>query len=324
MKVLLAGATGALGKQLVPRLVADGHEVVGITRTESKLGMLRELGAAGVVADLLDPEQVARVVAEAEPEVIIHQLTALNRDFDVKHFDRTFEETNRLRTEATDHLLAAGRAVGVKRFIAQSFTSWPYARTGGAVKTEEDPLDPNPPAAMRQSMRAIRHLESAVTGADWTEGIVLRYGGFYGPGTSMSREGGPQVETIRKRRFPVVGDGGGIWSFVHIEDAADATVAAVTHGRRGIYNIVDDDPAPSREFVPAIAEALRAPKPLHIPAWLGRLLAGDVAVTMMTEGRGSSNAKAKRELGWEPSWRSWREGFRHGLTDQAAGVRSAA
>jgi nucleoside-diphosphate-sugar epimerase len=309
MKVLLAGATGALGKQLVPRLVADGHEVVGITRTESKLGMLRELGAAGVVADLLDPEQVARVVAEAEPEVIIHQLTALNRDFDVKHFDRTFEETNRLRTEATDHLLAAGRAVGVKRFIAQSFTSWPYARTGGAVKTEEDPLDPNPPAAMRQSMRAIRHLESAVTGADWTEGIVLRYGGFYGPGTSMSREGGPQVETIRKRRFPVVGDGGGIWSFVHIEDAADATVAAVTHGRRGIYNIVDDDPAPVSEWLPAAARAVGAPAPRHVPRWLGRIAAGESGVVMMTEMRGASNEKAKRELGWAPRHPSWREGF---------------
>jgi nucleoside-diphosphate-sugar epimerase len=309
MKVLLAGATGALGKQLVPRLVADGHEVVGITRTESKLGMLRELGAAGVVADLLDPEQVARVVAEAEPEVIIHQLTALNRDFDVKHFDRTFEETNRLRTEATDHLLAAGRAVGVKRFIAQSFTSWPYARTGGAVKTEEDPLDPNPPAAMRQSMRAIRHLESAVTGADWTEGIVLRYGGFYGPGTSMSREGGPQVETIRKRRFPVVGDGGGIWSFVHIEDAADATVAAVTHGRRGIYNIVDDDPAPVSEWLPAAARAVGAPAPRHVPRWLGRIAAGESGVVMMTEMRGASNEKAKRELGWAHRHPSWREGF---------------
>ena len=309
MKVLLAGATGALGKQLVPRLVADGHEVVGITRTESKLGMLRELGAAGVVADLLDPEQVARVVAEAEPEVIIHQLTALNRDFDVKHFDRTFEETNRLRTEATDHLLAAGRAVGVKRFIAQSFTSWPYARTGGPVKTEDDPLDPNPPAAMRQSMRAIRHLESAVTGADWTEGIVLRYGGFYGPGTSMSREGGEQIEVIRKRRFPVVGDGGGIWSFIHIEDAADATVAAVTHGRRGIYNIVDDDPAPVSEWLPAAARAVGAPAPRHVPRWLGRIAAGESGVVMMTEMRGASNEKAKRELGWAPRHPSWREGF---------------
>jgi nucleoside-diphosphate-sugar epimerase len=309
MKILLAGATGALGKQLVPRLVADGHEVVGITRTESKLGMLRELGATGVVADVLDPDQVARVVAEAEPEVIIHQLTALNRNFDVKHFDRTFEETNRLRTEATDHLLAAGRAVGVKRFIAQSYTSWPYARTGGAVKTEDDPLDPNPPAAMRRSLEAIRHVEDAVTGAVWTEGIVLRYGGFYGPGTAMSREGGAQLETIRKRKFPMVGDGGGIWSFVHIEDAADATVAAVTRGRRGIYNIVDDDPAPVAEWLPVAARAVGAPAPRHVPRWLGRIAAGESGVVMMTEMRGASNAKAKRELGWAPRHPSWREGF---------------
>jgi nucleoside-diphosphate-sugar epimerase len=309
MKILLAGASGALGKQLVPRLVADGHEVVGITRTDSKLGMLRELGATGVVADVLDPDQVARVVAEAEPEAIIHQLTALNRDFDIKHFDRTFEETNRLRTEATDHLLAAGRAVGVKRFIAQSYTSWPFARTGGAVKTEDDPLDPNPPAAMRESMAAIRHVEDAVTGADWTVGIVLRYGGFYGPGTSLSREGGAQLETIRKRRFPVVGDGGGVWSFIHIEDAAEATVAAVTRGRRGIYNIVDDDPAPVAEWLPAAASAVGAPAPRHVPRWLGRIAAGEAGVVMMTEMRGASNAKAKRELGWAPRHPSWRQGF---------------
>ena len=309
MKVLLAGASGALGKQLVPRLVADGHEVVGTTRSESKLGLLRELGATGVVADLLDPDQVARVVAEASPEVIIHQLTALNRPFDVKHFDRTFEETNRLRTEGTDHLLAAGRAVGVKRFIAQSYTSWPFARTGGAVKTEEDPLDPTPPKAMRKSLDAIRHVEDAVTGADWTEGIVLRYGGFYGPGTSLSREGGAQLEQIRQRKFPVVGDGGGVWSFVHIEDAAEATVAAVTRGRRGIYNIVDDDPAPVAEWLPVAARAVGAPAPRHVPRWLGRIAAGEAGVVMMTEVRGASNEKAKRELGWKPRHASWREGF---------------
>jgi nucleoside-diphosphate-sugar epimerase len=309
MKVLVAGASGALGKQLVPRLVADGHEVVGTTRSESKLGLLRELGATGVVADLLDPDQVARVVAEASPEVIIHQLTALNRPFDVKHFDRTFEETNRLRTEGTDHLLAAGHAVGVKRFIAQSYTSWPFARTGGAVKTEEDPLDPTPPKAMRKSLDAIRHVEDAVTGADWTEGIVLRYGGFYGPGTSLSREGGAQLEQIRQRKFPVVGDGGGVWSFVHIEDAAEATVAAVTRGRRGIYNIVDDDPAPVAEWLPVAARAVGAPAPRHVPRWLGRIAAGEAGVVMMTEVRGASNEKAKRELGWKPRHASWREGF---------------
>ena len=309
MKVLVAGATGALGKQLVSRLAADGHEVVGITRTDSKLSLLRELGAVGVVADLLDPDQVARVVADTAPEAIIHQLTALNRPFDIKHFDRTLEETNRLRTEGTDHLLAAGRAVGVKRFIAQSYAGWPFARTGGGVKTEEDPLDPAPPQVMRKSLDAIRHLESAVTGADWTDGIVLRYGGFYGPGTSLSREGGAQLEQIRRRKFPVVGDGGGIWSFIQIEDAAEATVAALTRGRRGIYNVVDDDPAPVAQWLPAAARAVGAPAPRHVPRWLGRIAAGEAGVVMMTEVRGASNEKAKRELGWEPRHGSWREGF---------------
>jgi nucleoside-diphosphate-sugar epimerase len=309
MKVLLAGATGALGKQLVPRLVAEGHEVVGTTRTESKLSLLEELGARGVVADGLDPDQVARAVAEAEPEVIIHELTALNRPFDIKHFDRTFAETNRLRTEATDHLLAAGRAGGVKRFIAQSYAGWPSARAGGPVQGEDAPLDPAPPNGIRETHDAIRYLEDAVTGADWTEGIVLRYGGFYGPGTSLSREGGAQIEQIRERKFPVVGNGGGVWSFVHIEDAAEATVAAVTRGRPGIYNIVDDDPAPVAEWLPAAASAVGAKPPRHVPRWLGRLVAGEVGAVMMTEVRGASNEKAKRELGWRPRHASWREGF---------------
>jgi len=309
MKILVAGATGAMGKQLLPRLVAEGHEVVGITRSEAKLDLLRELGATGIVADVLDPDQVAHVVAETEPEVIIHQLTALNRPFDVRHFDRTFEETNRLRTEATDHLLAAGRAGGVKRFIAQSYAGWPFARTGGPVKSEDDPLDPSPPDGMRQSFDAIRYLERAVTGADWTEGIVLRYGGFYGPGTSLSAEGGEQVKQIRERKFPVVGDGGGIWSFVHIEDAADATAAAVTRGRPGIYNIVDDEPAPVAEWLPAAAHAVGAKPPRHVPRWLGRLVAGEVGVVIMTDVRGASNEKAKRELGWAPRHPSWRQGF---------------
>jgi nucleoside-diphosphate-sugar epimerase len=309
MKILVAGATGALGKQLVPRLVEAGHDVVGTTRSESRLELLKSLGATGVVADLLDPDQVARVVAEAEPEVIIHQLTALNRPFDVRHFDRTFAETNRLRTEATGHLLAAGRATGVKRFIAQSFAGWPSERTGGLVKTEEDPLDPSPPDGMRETHDAIRHLESAVTGADWTEGIVLRYGGFYGPGTSLSPEGGAQTQQLRERKFPVVGDGGGVWSFIHIEDAAEATVAAVTRGRPGIYNIVDDDPAPVAEWLPAAASAVGAKAPRHVPRWLGRLVAGEAGTVMMTEVRGASNEKAKRELGWQPRHRSWREGF---------------
>jgi nucleoside-diphosphate-sugar epimerase len=309
MKVLVAGATGALGKQLVPRLVARGHEVVGMTRSDFKRQAIVELGATPAVADALDAEQVARAVAEAEPEVIVHQLTALSGSLDLRHFDRTFAETNRLRTEGTDHLLAASRAVEVARFVAQSYAGWPSARTGGRVKTEDDPLDPAPREAVRRTLDAIRHLENAVTGADWTEGVVLRYGGFYGPGTSLGPEGGEMVEMIRKRKFPVVGGGAGVWSFIHIEDAADATVAATEHGRRGIYNIVDDEPAPVAAWLPAAASAVGAPPPRRVPRWLGRMLAGEAAAVMMTEVRGASNAKAKRELGWEPKHPSWREGF---------------
>jgi nucleoside-diphosphate-sugar epimerase len=308
MKILVAGASGALGRQLVPRLVANGHEVVGMTRSASKQQQVRDLGAMPVTADALDPDDVARVVAEAQPEAIVHQLTALSGTLDIRHFDRDFAMTNRLRTEGLDHLLAAGRAVGVRRFVAQSYAGWPFARNGGRVKTEEDLLDPTPADAMHETLDAIRYLERAVTTADWTEGIVLRYGGFYGPGTSLA-PGGEQVEMIRKRKFPVVGDGGGVWSFIHIEDAAEATVAAVEHGRRGIYNIVDDEPAPVAEWLPALAHAVGARPPRRVPLWLGRLLAGEAATVMMTDVRGASNTKAKRELGWRPSHASWREGF---------------
>jgi nucleoside-diphosphate-sugar epimerase len=307
MKVFVAGATGAMGQQLVPRLVAAGHRVVGTTRSEAKQAMLWDLGAAPVVVDALDPDRVADAVAQAQPDVIVHELTSI-AEFDMRHFDRSFAMTNRLRIEGTDHLLSAGRAVGVRRFVVQSYTGWPYARTGGPVKTEDDALDPAPARKMRESLAAIQHLEAAVTGADWTEGIVLRYGGFYGPGTGLS-PGGPEFEMVHKRKFPVVGDGAGIWSFVHIADAAEATVAAVEHGKRGIYNVVDDDPAPVAEWLPALAHAIGAPKPLHVPRFVGRMLAGEAAIVMMTETRGASNAKAKRELGWEPRHPSWREGF---------------
>ena len=307
MKVFVAGATGVMGRQLVPRLVAAGHEVVGTTRSESKRAALSELGATPVVADGLDADEIAVAVGEARPEVIIHQLTAIG-SLDMRHFDRDFAQTNRLRTEGTDHLLSAGQAVGVRRFIAQSYTSWPYARTGGPVKSEEDPLDPTPAREMRESIAAIRHLETAVTGADWTEGIVLRYGAFYGPGTSLSA-GGEQLEMVRKRKYPVVGNGAGMWSFVHIADAAEATVAAVERGQRGIYNVVDDDPAPVAEWLPALANAIGAPKPWRVPRFVGRVVAGETAVVMMTEMRGASNAKAKRELDWTPGHPSWREGF---------------
>jgi nucleoside-diphosphate-sugar epimerase len=309
MKILVAGATGAIGTQLLPLLAARGHDVWGMTRSASKRPAIAAAGATPVVADALEPDDIARAVAQAQPEVIVHQLTALSGSPDMRHFDRDFAQTNRLRTEATNHLLAAGREAGVRRFVAQSYAGWPFARTGAPVKSEDDPLDPSPAEAMRQTLDAIRHLEHAVTSADWTIGIVLRYGGFYGPGTSLGPEGGDVVETIRRRKLPLVGDAGGVWSFVHIADAAQATVAAIEHGTRGVYNIVDDDPAPVAEWLPALAAAWGAPPPRRVPRWLGRLLAGETAAVMMTEVRGASNAKAKRDLGWQPAHPSWRGGF---------------
>jgi nucleoside-diphosphate-sugar epimerase len=277
-----------------------------MTRSESKQAMLYELGAVPVVADALDPDQVAEAVGKAKPDVIVHQLTALGA-VDLRHMERDFALTNRLRTEGTDHLLSAGQAVGVRRFVAQSNYAM-YARTGAAVKSEEDPFDPSPAREFRAGLAAIRHLEEAVLGARWTQGIALRYGWFYGPGTSLA-SGEEQFELVRRRRFPLVGDGGGVWSFIHIADAAEATVAAVEHGSRGVYNIVDDDPAPVAEWLPALAQTLGAKKPLHVPRFIGRLFAGEAGVVMMTELRGASNAKAKRELGWRPAHPSWRQGF---------------
>ncbi len=306
MKVFVAGATGAIGRQLVPRLVEAGNEVHGMTRSESKRAMLHEMGAVPVVADALDPDRVAEAVGRAGPDVIVHQLTAIGAA-DTRNFDRGFAPTNRLRTEGTDHLLSAGQAVGVRRFVAQSNVV-SYARSGGPVKSEEDPFDPSPAREMRETLAAIRHLEEAVLGARWTEGIVLRYGGFYGPGTSMAP--GEQVpEMIRKRKFPLVGDGGGVWSFIHVADAAQAAVAAVERGKRGVYNVVDDDPAPVAEWLPALAQELGAKKPVRVPRFIGRLFAGEAGVVMMTDIRGASNAKAKRELGWRPEHPSWRQGF---------------
>jgi nucleoside-diphosphate-sugar epimerase len=308
MRVFVAGATGAIGKQLVPRLVEAGHEVHGMTRSESKQAMLHELGAVPVVADALDPDQVAEAVGRARPDVIVHQLTAIGA-VDMRHFDRDFALTNRLRTKGTVHLLSAGQAVGVRRFVAQGVGGYgAYARTGGPVKTEEDPLDPTPAREMRETLAAIRHLEEAVLGARWTEGIVLRYGVFYGPGTSMA-PGEEQFELVRRRKFPLVGDGGGVWSFIHIADAAEATVAAVERGSHGVYNVVDDDPAPVAKWLPALAQELGAKKPMRVPRFIGRLFAGEAGVVMMTDVRGASNAKAKRELGWRPAHPSWREGF---------------
>ena len=277
-----------------------------MTRSESKRAMLDELGAVPVVADALDPEQVAEAVGRARPDVIVHQLTAIGA-LDMRHFDRDFALTNRLRTEGTNNLLSAGQAVGVRRLVAQSYFA-AYARTGAAVKSEEAPFDPSPAREMRETLAAIRHLEEAVLDARWTEGIVLRYGAFYGPGTSMA-PGGEQAEMVRKRKFPLVGDGGGVWSFIHVADAATATVAAVEHGNRGVYNVVDDDPAPVAEWLPALAQQLGAKKPMRVPLVVGRLFAGEAGAVMMTELRGASNAKAKRELAWRPAYPSWRKGF---------------
>ena len=308
MRVFVAGATGAIGRQLVPRLVGAGHEVHGMTRSESKQAMLYELGAVPVVADALDPDQVAEAVGKAKPDVIVHELTAIGA-VDMRHFDRAFALTNRLRTEGTDYLLSAGQALGVRRFVAQGIAGFgAYMRTGGPVKSEDDPLDPTPAREMRESLAAILHLEQAVLEAEWTEGIVLRYGAFYGPGTSLA-PGEEQFELVRRRKFPLVGDGGGVWSFVHVADAAEATLAAVEQGSRGVYNVVDDDPAPVAEWLPALARTLGAKKPMRVPRFIGRLFAGEPAVVMMTELHGVSNAKAKRELGWRPAHPSWRQGF---------------
>ena len=309
MRVFVAGATGAIGRQLVPRLVTAGHEVHGMTQSEAKQGLVTELGAVPVVADALNPDQVADAVARARPEVIIHELTAIPEALDMRHFDRAFALTNRLRTEGTDHLLSAGQDVGVRRFIAQSIAGYgAYARTGGPVKTETDPLESDPVPAMRGVLEAVQHLERAVLGAEWTEGIVLRYGAFYGPGTSMA-PGAEQVEMVRKRKFPLVGDGAGVWSFIHVADAADATVAAVEHGRRGAYNIVDDDPARVAEWLPALAKELGVKPPMKVPRFVGRIVAGEAAAMLMTELRGASNAKARTELTWRPQHASWRDGI---------------
>ncbi len=300
MRVLVAGASGAIGSRLVPQLVERGHEVVGSSRSPEKSNHLASLGAEAIALDLLDPAAVRKAVTAARPDAIIHQATALSGLSDVKNPDRTFAQTNRLRTEGTDALLAAGREAGVGRFIAQSFTSWPYAREGGPVKTEEDPLDPTPVPTMRETLDAIRHLERAAVDAG---GVALRYGGFYGS------PGDAQIELVRKRRFPIVGDGNGIWSFVHLDDAAAATVLALEQGATGIYNVVDDDPAPVSEWLPALAKAIDAKPPRRVPRWLARILAGEAGVALMTEIRGASNAKAKRELGWTLRYPSWRQGF---------------
>jgi len=300
MKVLVAGATGSVGSRLVPQLVERGHEVVGTSRSATSADRLRALGATPMVLDVLDPGATRDVVADTMPDAIVHEATALAGKNDLRHFDESFAGTNRLRTDGTDNLIAAARETGVSRLVAQSYAGWPYAREGGPVKSEDDPLDPSPVPEMRETLDAIEHLERRVTDAG---GTVLRYGGLYGAPDDV------QVELVRKRRFPIVGDGGGVWSFVHLDDAASATVLAVEQGDAGIYNVVDSDPAPVSEWLPALAEAVRAKPPRRVPRWVARFLAGDVGVVLMTEVRGASNAKARRELDWTLRHPSWREGF---------------
>ena len=312
MKVFVAGATGALGKQLVPMLVERGHDVTGMTRMSSKEELIRSMGARPAVADALDPEAVAQAVAQAEPEAVVHELTDLTGTF-ARNIDKSFATTNRLRTEGLDHLLAAAKAAGARRFIAQSFAGWPSEPTGGPVKAEDAPLQQHPPKTVTRSLAAIRHVED-ITRDDGIEGFALRYGGFYGPGTSIALDPpGELLEMVRKRRLPVIGDGGGIWSMVHIGDAAGATAAAVERGEPGVYNVVDDEPSPVGTFLDELAKAIGAKPPRHLPRWVGRLAAGEVGVMMMTEIRGASNTKAKRELGWELRYPSWRQGIREGL-----------
>jgi 2-alkyl-3-oxoalkanoate reductase len=305
MRVFVTGATGALGRHLVPGLVAAGHEVIATTRMPGKVAQLRAAGAEPVILDGLDRAAVIAAVQAAAPEVIVHQMTALTGLRSLRHPDQAFAATNELRTRGTDNLLAAAAQAGTRRVIAQGYAgAGPDQPSGGALKTEEDPLDWRPIRSAVQMPAAIRHVDQAVP-AGAPEGIVLRYGSFYGPGASDFLLG-----MLRKRQVPVIGGGTGVWSFIEITDAAAATIAAVGHGAPGLYNVVDDDPAPVAELLPYLAQLAGAKPPLHVPAWLGRLLAGEFVVAQMTTSRGSSNDKARKELGWEPRYPSWREGFR--------------
>lgn len=312
MHVYIAGGTGVVGRRLIPRLVERGHRVTATTRDPAKAAGLERLGAHPVVVDGLDSVAVGESVAKAQPEAVVHQMTALSGKADPKHFDRYFAMTNRLRTEGLDHLVAAAQATGVPHIVAQSYTGWPNVRSGGWVKDEEDPLDPEPPRAQRETLAGIRYLEETVRKVD---GTVLRYGAFYGDASDA------MIPLVRKRQFPLVGGGTGYTSWLHLDDAASATVLALETGTRGVFNIVDDEPAPASEWLPCLADCLGAKPPLRLPVWIARLVAGEVAVSMLTRTRGSSNVRAKRELGWEPRWPTWREGFRRGLADDSGLAR---
>jgi nucleoside-diphosphate-sugar epimerase len=318
MRVLVAGATGAIGIPLVRQLVARGHQVTATTRRPERAERLRGLGATVTRMDGLDAASVGEAIARAEPDAIVHQMTALSGKPDMRHFDRWFAATNALRTTGTRNLLAAAQAAGVRRIIAQSYAGWNIDRRGRGPATEVEPLEANPLPAQRESLAAIRFLERAVTEAPLT-GIVLRYANFYGPGASDA-----YVDMVRKRMLPIIGSGAGVWSWIHVDDAASATVAALERGEPGIYHVADDAPAPVAEWLPFLAQTVGAKPPLHLPAWLGRLAAGEVVVRMMTDVRGVSNTKAKWVLDWRPRWTTWREGFRHALGERTAEHRQAA
>jgi nucleoside-diphosphate-sugar epimerase len=312
MRILLAGASGAIGRTLTPMLVSAGHEVFGAFRNPANTDKVQALGATPVVLDALDADAVRRSVSEIRPDTVIHQLTAIPANLDLKHIDRDFEQTNLLRTEGTRNLATAAVEAGVQRFIAQSYAGWPYAPKGIRLKTEEDLLDSTPPPKLKAMLDAIETLERTVTREQGFTGIVLRYGPFYGPGTNLASNGA-MTEQIRAHKVPVVGQGTGVWSFIHIEDAATATIAALNHGQRGIYNIVDDDPAPVIDWLPYLAECIGAKVPTHVPAFVANMMIGEHAVAMMNDIRGVSNEKARQELQWTPRWSSWRQGFREAL-----------
>jgi 2-alkyl-3-oxoalkanoate reductase len=301
MRIFVAGATGAVGQHLVPALVLAGHQVTGSTRSTAKAEQLHEAGATPAVLDGLDRDAILRAVADAKPDVIIHQMTSLANLRNFRKFDQEFAVTNELRTKGIDYLLEAAEANHVSRFIAQSYIGWNNPRTGGPVKTEDDLFDPDPLPGTAQTLHAIQHVEAAVPAAG---GVALRYANLYGPGASRIL-----TDMVRKRRLPIVGSGAGIWSFTEVSDAAGAAIAAISNGAPGVYNIVDDEPAPVTQWLPYLAECLRAKRPMRLPAWLGRLAAGEFILAQMTQARGSSNAKARRDLGWQPAYASWRDGF---------------
>jgi nucleoside-diphosphate-sugar epimerase len=321
MKIFVAGATGVVGRHLLPLLSA--HEVVAMTRSVSRAAALRAAGTRAVVADALDKDAVLAAVLEAAPDVIVHELTEIGESTSFRRFDRDFEATNRLRTQGTDNLVLAARTAGVRRIVAQSFAGWTYARSGAMVKMEEDPLEPEPPRAFQRTLEAIRYLERTLLETPGIEGLLLRYGFFYGPGTSIGPNGAV-LEAVRGRRLPVVGSGAGVWSFVHVADAASATWAAVERGDPGVYNVTDDDPTPVSVWLPALAKAIGARPPLHVPAWVGRLALGKGGAAMMIENRGASNDKAKRALGWVPEYPRLEDGFRTVASREPSGATRPA